>query len=352
MRVIEKLKAMNSLKHNTEYVAEYWSDVNGDIQCMLCAHACLLKDGEIGICRTRQHIHNRLVSIVYGYPCVIHIDPVEKKPLYHFLPASNTLSLSTTGCNLRCLNCQNYSISQRDFESNEFDFVSPNEIVLKAKDNNCNSISYTYTDPIVYYEYARDIAIKAQDEGLKNIIVSAGYINKKPLREWCKYLDAANIDLKSFNEDKYQKISGIHLKTVLDTLVILKEEGVWLEITNLIIPEYTDDLTEIRNMCRWLVENGFSEVPLHFSKFYGTYKLNRLPETSLRLLEDAYEIAKAAGLKYVYLGNVRNHKTEHTYCPECNNLLIERKGYYTNILHVKNSKCEFCDSKISGMFDY
>ncbi len=342
---------MNLLSRNKDYIAEYWKTANNAVKCVLCPHLCILKDGEIGICRTRQNINNKLVSIVYGYPCAIHVDPIEKKPLYHFYPSSRTLSLSTTGCNLRCLNCQNYTISQRDFNQKEFDYVSPEQIVNLTTNNQCDSISYTYTEPIVYYEYAKDISVIAHEKGLKNIIVSAGYINKKPLRQWCKHIDAANIDLKSFNEDTYQKLSGIHLKNVLNTLEVLKEEGVWLEITNLIVPEYTDDLDEIKRMCNWLVINGFSEVPLHFSKFYGTHKLSHLPKTSLTKLEMAYDIARTAGMKYVYLGNVYHHKAENTYCPECNTLLIKRKGYQTEMLNIKNGRCLQCNTMIYGKFE-
>ncbi len=341
-----------SLSNNKdEYVAKYWSDHGNSVKCLLCPHTCVLKDGEIGICRTRQHIHHKLVSIVYGYPCAIHIDPVEKKPLYHFYPSSQTLSISTTGCNLRCLNCQNYSISQQKFNKSNYKYISPEEIVNMAVVNDCHSISYTYTDPIVYYEYAYDIASVAQQRGIKNIIVSAGYINKKPLREWCSYIDAANIDLKCFNDEKYQTLSKIHLKTVLDTLKVLIEEDVYLEITNLIISEYTDDLKEIQQMCQWLVQNGFSEVPLHFSKFYGTYKLKHLSGTPLSTLENAYKIAKESGLKYVYLGNVQNHTTENTFCPTCNHLLIERSGYYARVLHIKDGRCIYCDTEIYGKFE-
>ncbi|MCW3787394.1 AmmeMemoRadiSam system radical SAM enzyme [Plebeiibacterium sediminum] len=341
---------MNLTNHNDEYIASYWN-VQGDaVKCLLCPHACILKEGEIGICRTRQHIQKKMVSIVYGYPCAVHIDPVEKKPLYHFYPSSQTLSLSTTGCNLRCLNCQNYTISQQNFNKKEYKYISPDDIVDMALVNDCHSISYTYTDPIVYYEYANDIALIAQQKGLKNIIVSAGYINKKPLREWCKYIDAANIDLKCFSDEKYLKLSKIHLKTVLNTLKVLLEENVYLEITNLIIPEYTDDLKEIKQMCEWLVDNGFSQVPLHFSKFYGTYKLKHLSATSLSTLESAYAIAKESGLNYVYLGNVQNHKTENTFCPVCNHLLIERSGYYARVLHINDGKCSYCNTQIYGEF--
>lgn len=341
---------MNSKHRKPLFIADFWHKKQEGIICTLCPHTCFLKDEETGLCRTRKNMDNRLFSLVYGYPCAIQIDPVEKKPLYHFYPGSKTLSLSTTGCNLRCLNCQNHHISQADFRSSDHNYTSPQHITKRALLLNCQSISYTYTDPIVYYEYARDIAIQAHENGLKNIIVSAGYINKKPLRDWCRHLDAANIDLKSFDDLIYQRLNGIRLKPVLQSLEILKEEGIWLEITNLIIPGFTDDLKMIKKMCSWLAGNGFSDTPIHFSRFFPTYQLNHLSPTPINTLLTAYEIALHAGLKYVYLGNISHHKAESTYCPNCGALLIERKGYSTTLKGLNKSYCASCETTISGLF--
>ncbi len=329
--------------------ADFWITKGKGIMCTLCPHKCFLLNGEIGRCRVRKNFNGKLISMVYGYPCAVQIDPIEKKPLYHFLPGTLTLSTSTIGCNLRCLNCQNYQISQSSL-IDKVRFVSPDDLVNAAINNQCKSISYTYTDPVVYYEYASDIAVAAKEKGLKNIIVSAGYINKKPLRQWCKYIDAANIDLKCFNDGMYQKLSQVRLKPVLNTLEILKEENVWLEITNLIIPEYTDDLKMIDEMCKWLVASGFSEVPLHFSRFHPSHKLSHLPPTSITILNNAYEVALNSGLKYVYLGNIPNSLRDNTYCTNCSALLIERSGFCSAIKELQNNRCANCGTLLNGFF--
>jgi pyruvate formate lyase activating enzyme len=333
-------------------VAEYWTSVEGEgvVNCTLCPHRCVLKEGEVGKCRTRKNVRGELISMVYGYPCALHIDPIEKKPMYHFLPGSQSMSISTIGCNLRCLNCQNYQISQADFNRGDFDYATPRQIVEMAMRNQCESISYTYTDPIVYYEYAKDTAVLAHEHGIKNVIVSAGYINKKPLREWCKYIDGANIDLKGFDDKIYQELNSIRLKPVLNTLEVLKEEGVWLEITNLIVPEYTDDLNVIEQMCIWLYTHGFADVPLHFSRFFPTHKLSNLNPTSLEVLEAAYKIAQSSGIKYVYLGNVAQTETNQTYCANCNKILISRLGYQISGLSIQNGSCVKCGNKIPGIW--
>lgn len=330
--------------------ADFWVTKSNGIMCVLCPHNCFLLNGETGRCRTRKNINGKLISLVYGYPCTIQIDPIEKKPLYHFLPGTSSLSTSTIGCNLRCFNCQNYHISQSSFKKEEAQYVSPFTLVEMAIDSQCKSISYTYTDPIVYYEYARDTAIIAHEKGLKNVMISAGYINKKPLRDLCAYMDAANIDLKSFDDKIYQKLSQVRLKPVLNTLEILMRQRVWLEITNLIIPEYTDDMKMIKLMCRWLVNNGFSEVPLHFSRFHASYKLSHLPSTPIDVLNKAYEIAKEIGIQYVYIGNVNQKATNQTYCPNCNETIVSRSGYYINDISLNGNQCEKCGCEISGVW--
>ncbi len=343
---------MNTSPNNKKHIAEYWTSKRSEILCTLCPHTCHLKEGETGICRTRKNIEGKLISMVYGFPSAMQIDPIEKKPLYHFHPGSRTYSLATTGCNLRCLNCQNYHLSQCDvIHHKEQDFISPQKIIDLAKNNNCESISYTYTDPIVYYEYAKDIGFIARKNGMKNIIVSAGYINKKPLREWCSFIDAANIDLKGFNNTIYQKLNGINLNPVLSTLQTLKEAGVWIEITNLIIPGYTDDMSMIKKMCIWLSNNGFSETPIHFSRFFPSYKLNHLEPTPLSTLHNAYQIAKDAGIKYVYLGNVPDENYDNTFCDNCGETLIQRKGYHTQIHNMEGNSCSNCANKIPGIFN-
>ncbi len=334
---------------HVDKIAQHWVFKGDGISCVLCPHNCFLREGEVGICRTRANKTGELIALSYGYPCARHVDPVEKKPLYHFLPGSTTYSISTVGCNLRCLNCQNYNISQADFIRDEY--VSPKQIVSSAISQNCQSISYTYTDPVVYYEYMMDIAQIAKERGLKNIFVSAGYIHKKPLRQLCEFIDAANIDLKCFDDDVYQRMSGARLNNVLDTLQVLLEEKVWLEITNLIVPGYSDDMAMIEKMCRWLVDNGFAHVPLHFSKFYPTYKLNDAESTRLVVLEQAYQLAKDMGIKYVYLGNVADSNYAKTLCSNCHNLLVERIGYQMIIQGLDAQKCTQCGLKVAGVWE-
>ncbi|MGQ1785675.1 AmmeMemoRadiSam system radical SAM enzyme [Saccharicrinis sp. GN24d3] len=346
---------MNMYRHKKKSLpckeALYWHAKGDGVQCVLCPHNCFLKEGEVGICRTRVNRNSKLVALTYGYPCAMHVDPVEKKPLYHFLPGSKTFSISTTGCNLRCLNCQNYSISQADFIEDEFQFVSPENMVDAALSQICTSISYTYTDPVVYYEYAYDIAVLAKENNLKNIIVSAGYIHKKPLRELCRYIDAANIDLKCFDPKIYKTLSGVAMNNVLDTLLALKEKGVWLEITNLLVPGYSDSIKMIERMCCWLVDNGLSDFPLHFSRFHPTYKLLNSHPTSISILEEAYLMAQEIGIKYVYLGNVRDEKYTNTKCPACNNVIVQRDAYRIRIDLKENGRCRFCDCKIEGVWN-
>lgn len=331
--------------------ARYWKFIEYFVVCQLCPHACQLKFGEVGLCRTRLNENGKLVTLAYGNPIAKHIDPIEKKPLYNFYPGSHTFSLATQGCNLRCLNCQNHFISQVSPLDGEKGKIEPSAMVKLAIDANCRSISYTYTDPVVYFEYATDIAFKAKDAGLQNVIVSAGYISAQPLKEWCRVMDAANIDLKVFDDSICQKLNGIRLAPVLKTLTALKEAGVWLEITNLLIPGWTDNADTIEKMCHWLVENGFANTPLHFSRFYPTYKLLDVPPTPLKTIEMACEIAKSAGLKFVYPGNVPLHDADNTFCPSCNKKAIERQGYNLTGCYLVNGGCQFCGFAISGRFE-
>ncbi len=326
--------------------------VNSDIvECTLCPHHCKLKNGQSGICKTRQAIDGKLFTLAYGNPCSLNIDPIEKKPLYHFYPASKSFSIATAGCNLGCLNCQNSSISQVSPAEISSYNLSPLEIVEQAVKYKASSISYTYTDPVVYYEYALECSKIARERNIKNVIVSAGYINEEPLRELCKYIDAANIDLKVFDNEVYRKLNKATLAPVLNTLKTLKENNIWLEITNLIIPQWTDNLDTIKRMCNWLLENGFDETPIHFSRFYPQNKLSNVSPTPVATLEKVFAIAKDSGLKYVYLGNVTGSNGENTYCHICNKLLVERNGYLIARNNIRNGACMFCGTLISGRFE-
>ena len=320
------------------------------IRCHICPHECLIPEGKSGYCRTRVNNNGVLYTIAYGNPCAASVDPVEKKPLFHFLPASQCFSIATAGCNLSCLNCQNWEISSKSPDETINMNLLPEKVVDRCIKMGCSSIAYTYTEPITYYEYTYDTAVIAHEHGIRNIMVSAGYINREPLLKLCKVIDAANIDLKSFSNEIYLKLNGVKLNPVLDTLKTLKDEGVWLEITNLLIPSWNDDMDMVKRMCHWLFENGFEDTPLHFSRFFPMYKLSQLPPTPIAALKTARKIAMNEGLKYVYAGNAPELDMENTICPHCHRNLIRRRGYRILENHIKQGQCEFCGEKIAGIW--
>jgi len=321
------------------------------VKCQICPNNCILREGFDSICKTHIVKDDKLYTIAYGNPCSVHIDPIEKKPLFHFLPATPSFSIATAGCNLACLNCQNWEISQQSPKDTSNIELFPAKVVEEAIAKGCKSIAYTYSEPIAFYEYTYDTARLAKARGIKNLLISNGYINEKPLLDLSKYLDAANINLKSFSEEIYAKLNGGSLQPILNTLKILKAAGVWLEITNLVVPGWTDDLNMIREMCEWLVKNGFSDSPLHFSRFHPLYKLTSLPYTPLPTLEKAREIALKTGIHYVYIGNVPGTTAENTYCPECKKIVIERRGFSILANNLKLGACKFCNTRISGVWE-
>ncbi len=332
-------------------LSKYYIETPRGVKCLICPNECILKEDEVGDCRSRVNYQNKIYSIGYGNPCSLHVDPIEKKPLYHFLPESKTFSLAVAGCNLACLNCQNWQISQvSPKETRNYDLMPP-EVYKQAEYYQCKSIAYTYSEPIAFYEYFLDSSKIAHEHGMKNVMVSAGYIKEKPLREVAKYIDAANIDLKSFDDDIYARLNGGSLQPILDTLKILKEEGVWLEITNLIVPEWTDNMDMIKRMCDWLYKNGFENTPLHFSRFTPLYKLTHLPVTPVNALNNAKDIAQNAGLNYVYIGNVPGSNAQNTICPKCKKVVIERKGYRILQNNIENGKCKSCNEQIAGVWE-
>lgn len=277
---------------------------DGRVECTLCPHHCRIAEGKTGVCRSRRNQGGVLVSEVYGKPCSLAVDPIEKKPLYHFHPGTTCLSLACTGCNFRCLNCQNHDISQVAFADVNHYELSPEDVVALSLKHHCPGIAYTYTEPLTYLEYIIDCARLAHEAGLWNILVTAGYVCQEPLADLLPFLDAANVDLKSFSDNIYNKVSDGHLQPVLDTILAMKQAGVWVEITNLVIPGINDDKVMIRQMCRWLNEKGLAEAPLHFSRFFPRYKMQDTPPTPIATLKAAKRIAEEEGIKYVYLGNV------------------------------------------------
>jgi pyruvate formate lyase activating enzyme len=330
------------------HIAQFYKQTANGITCELCPHFCGLKEGQTGICRTRINKGNELWSLSYGKPVAVHEDPIEKKPLYHFMPGTTSFSLGTAGCNLGCLNCQNWEISRKGPHETNHLLLDPIDVVKLAIQHRCPSISYTYTDPVVFYEYMVDIAQAAHENGLANVMVSAGYINPLPLKKLTPLLDAANIDLKTFDAHIYKTLNKASLNEVLQTLVIIKEQGVWLEITNLVIPSYTDHLPTIEKMCRWLADNGFADTPLHFSRFHPMYQLAHLPSTETSVINQAAKIASECGINYVYVGNIPNHPMQHTLCHACGHRVIERNGYSTSNHLTADGECPHCGTKIPG----
>ncbi|HPP12862.1 MAG TPA: AmmeMemoRadiSam system radical SAM enzyme [bacterium] len=304
--------------------------------------------GQYGTCRARKNIEGTLYSMGYGLPCSVQVDPIEKKPFFHYLPGTKTFSLASAGCNLRCKFCQNWQISQFSPEQTRNVSLPPEEVVAAAQRSKCQSIAYTYAEPISFYEYMRDTARLARSRGLKNVVHTAAFINPEPLEQLCPLLDAVNVDLKGFNPEYYRDICGGELLVVLNSLKIMKRHGLWLEITNLIVPGYNDRPDEVKALCEWIVKNLGSETPVHFSRFYPTYQLTHLPPTSTGTLEKAVAIARECGLKYVYIGNVPGHPQENTVCPKCGRLLIKRSQYIILENNLKEGKCPGCGETIPG----
>ncbi len=321
------------------------------VRCKLCAHFCQISNGKRGICKVRENREGILRSLVYGKAVSSAIDPIEKKPLYHFHPGSNAFSVATVGCNFRCLNCQNNSISQlpgggREIRGEE---LSPQSIVFEAKRYKCEIIAYTYTEPTIFFEYAYDASKLAQREGIRNVFVTNGYMSQEALIKINPYLDAANVDLKSFREDFYKTVCGAELESVLGALKLIKKLGIWLEVTTLIIPTLNDSDEELKEIASFIVALG-EETPWHLSRFYPTYKLNKTPSTSLETIHRAREIGLKAGLRYVYVGNVPGDEGENTYCYHCGRLLIRRYGYKIEKFNLTEGRCKYCRVEIDGVW--
>ncbi|MBN2309646.1 MAG: AmmeMemoRadiSam system radical SAM enzyme [Candidatus Hydrogenedentes bacterium] len=318
------------------------------VQCDLCPKACRIEPGQSGECRIRINLDGKLVAVTYGHPCAVHVDPVEKKPLFHFLPGSGILSIATVGCNLHCKNCQNWQISQENPENTPAHSLPPEELPGLARTYGCQSVAYTYTEPVVYYEYTLDGCVKVREAGLRNALVTAGYINRAPMEKLCRYVDAANIDLKFMSDTLYRDICGATLQPVLDTLVLAKSLGVLVEVTNLVIPTLNDSDDDIRALCHWIAANMGRETPLHFSRFHPDYRMRNLPPTPAATLDRAKEIACAEGLYHVYIGNILRPDGESTYCHECGRLLVERRGFEVLQNHIDVGACPDCGTEVYG----
>lgn len=318
------------------------------ITCLLCKHYCTLKEGKSAICGVNFNEDATLVNKTYGHPSALHIDPIEKKPLYHFLPSSSSLSIGTVGCNFRCPFCQNHSISQTSVIDESVNY-SPQDIVDLALKHKTQSISYTYNEPTIWYPYAKDIGVLAKENGIKNVFVSSGYESKEVLEDMKSWLDAVNIDLKSFSHEYYKKVLKTDLDGVLESLIEFSKSDIWLEITTLIIPDINDSEEEMHKMAKFISTKLGVDVPWHLSAFHPDYKMLDTPRTSEESLQKAKEIAHSHGLKYVYLGNILADNT--TYCCVCNTELIKRSGFNAQMLNIKNNKCIKCQSSIKGVFE-
>ncbi|MCP4373760.1 MAG: AmmeMemoRadiSam system radical SAM enzyme [Deltaproteobacteria bacterium] len=320
------------------------------VVCGICPNRCSLSPGDRSVCRSRVNINGILYSLAYGNPCALHVDPIEKKPLYHFKPRSKAFSMATTGCNFRCLNCQNWEISQVKPIEVRHQELFPPDVIKATIQSGCKSIAYTYSEPTTFFEYMIDTARLAKENSLNNLWISNGYINKKPLLEFCKVLDGANVNLKSFSDAIYRKLNGGRLGPVLNTFKTLHEQKIHFEMTNLVVPGYTDDSDMVKKMCEWILEYLGPDHPLHFLRFFPRYKLDRLPSTPVSTLAGFRELAMSKGIRYVYLGNVPGHEGNHTYCHNCKKLLIERQGYYISTNNIAGNQCKFCNTVIPGVW--
>ena len=332
----------------------YWHIVeNGRVQCDLCPRFCQLKEGQRGLCYVRANQNNKIVLTSYGRSSGFCVDPIEKKPLNHFLPGSAVFSFGTAGCNLSCKFCQNWDISKSRQMDTLADQASPQQIAIAAQNSGCSSVAFTYNDPVIFHEYAIDVAQACEALNIKTVAVSAGYVCAEPRAEFYRYMDAANIDLKAFTDTFYHQLTGSHLQPVLDTLVYLKHEtNVWLEITTLLIPGQNDLEEEIEQMTQWIFNHLGNEVPLHFSAFHPDYKMRNIERTSTKILTRARTIALKNGLKYVYTGNVVDIKGQSTYCSNCSNLIIGRDQYQiTDWLLKGQGICQHCGNLCPGVFE-
>lgn len=331
--------------------ARYYKKLtNNKIQCELCPWKCIVQPGRRGHCEVRENKNGTYYSLIYGLLAAYHNDPIEKKPFYHFLPGTTSFSLATAGCNVDCKFCQNWELAQRRPEEIPGYKFSPKEIIDNAKKWDCKSIAYTYNEPTVFAEFIYDTALEGKKKDVRSVIVSNGFISRKPLSDLSTVLDGYKVDLKAFTEKYYRDVVGGRLAPVLDTLVYLKSQSVWTEIVYLTVPTLNDDMKKIQEMVKWILNELGPDVPLHFSRFYPKYKLKNLPPTPVNTLERARKTALDGGLNYVYMGNIPGHEGENTNCPSCGKTLIRRMGYRIYKNNIVNAKCSFCGNDIPGVW--
>ena len=322
------------------------------VRCNLCAHRCVIADGKRGICQVRENRGGTLVTLVYGRAIARHVDPVEKKPLFHFYPDSTAYSVATPGCNFHCKWCQNWEISQMPREQHLImgEKVTPQRLVAAAQRYHCRSIAYTYTEPTVFFEYAYDTAKLAHEAGLVNIYVTNGYMTEEMLEAFHPYMDAANVDLKAFKEETYHKYVGARLQPVLDTMKVMQRLGIWLEVTTLVVPGINDDPAELRDAARFVAQELGTETPWHISRFFPAYQMRDVPPTPLATLLRAREIGREEGLAHIYVGNVPGEAGQDTHCPACGSVLIRRQGYTVVENRIRDGQCPDCDAQVAGVW--
>jgi pyruvate formate lyase activating enzyme len=320
------------------------------IRCKLCPRECVIDDQERGYCGVRENRAGSYYTLVHSRVCAAHIDPIEKKPLFHFFPGSLAFSIATAGCNVNCKFCQNWDISQSRPEQVRNNYLPPRDLAGLAQQNRCPSIAYTYSEPVVFYEYMRDAAEAGHALGVKSVVVTGGFIQQDPLKKLCPGVDAIKVDLKAFSEKYYKEVVNGELKPVLDAIVTMRKLGMWTELVYLVVPTLNDSEAEFRGLVQWVKANLGADVPLHFSRFYPQYLLKNLPPTPLETLERAKAIADAEGLHYVYLGNTPGNAAENTYCPKCRRIVIERVGFTVKEMHIRKGKCEYCQQPIAGVW--
>lgn len=320
------------------------------IQCQLCAQKCSIKAGERGECRARMNVRGELRSLVYGRPVAINVDPIEKKPFYHFLPGSQAYSLATSGCPLRCKFCQNWEIAQSRPEDFNSPFTSPEQIVQSAVGRQSPVIAFTYNEPTVFMEYLADIASLAAKQELRSVLVSCGFMNPEPLKEMCRLLDAIKIDLKGYSPEFYRNVCGAELQPVLNSIRQVAKSGTHLEIVNLVVPTLNDSKEMMKGLVDWISGEIGPDVPIHFTRFHPDYRLLNLPPTPVGTLERFRDHAMGRGLNYVYIGNVPGHPGNNTYCPKCGEMLVRRSSFFLEELNIEHGCCKFCGEKIAGVW--
>jgi pyruvate formate lyase activating enzyme len=321
------------------------------IKCKLCPRECVIDDRERGYCGVRENRGGTYYTLVHSRVCAVHVDPIEKKPFFHFRPGTLAFSVATAGCNVNCKMCQNWEISQVRPEQVRSNYLPPKELARLAQQNRCTSIAYTYSEPVIFYEYMAEAAEAGHALGVKSAVVTGGYIQPEPLKDLCRRVDAIKVDLKAFSPKFYKDVVNGEIKPVLDALVMMRKHGMWTEIVYLVVPTLNDSDKEFQSLARWVKAELGVDVPVHFSRFHPEYLLKNLPPTPLQTLERAKAASDAEGLHYVYLGNVPGHPAENTYCPQCKKVVVERTGFDVRGMHIRKGKCRYCQQSIAGVWE-